>query len=244
MRIFGSAWVSVARGRTETATKTTKSWGAGGRGKRGCSEQRRDGGQARQKREHSKARAAGVGPGMRSQGPAASEGRGAKAIVTQTHHRCPRPSRLSLSSAATTHRTSWHTTHSPSLVVCVSLSSSSLFPSPLTLTSFFLPFLPSSTALRHFVLERVAMTSTAGQPQFRYTQPPSKVLHVRNLPWECSEEELIELCKPFGKVVNTKVNVGANHNQAFVEFVSSLPSPAALILIEFPFFFFFFVEAC
>ncbi|KAG0604748.1 hypothetical protein M758_9G004800 [Ceratodon purpureus] len=62
------------------------------------------------------------------------------------------------------------------------------------------------------------MASTAGQPQFRYTQPPSKVLHVRNLPWECSEEELIELCKPFGKVVNTKVNVGANHNQAFVEF--------------------------
>jgi RNA recognition motif-containing protein len=44
---------------------------------------------------------------------------------------------------------------------------------------------------------------------------------MRNLPWECSEEELIELCKPFGKVVNTKVNVGANHNQAFVEFVST-----------------------
>jgi polypyrimidine tract-binding protein 2 len=65
------------------------------------------------------------------------------------------------------------------------------------------------------------MTSTgAGQPQFRYTQPPSKVLHVRNLPWECSDEELVQLCKPFGKVVNTKVNVGANHNQAFVEFVS------------------------
>ena len=73
----------------------------------------------------------------------------------------------------------------------------------------------------------VAMASTAGQPQFRYTQPPSKVLHVRNLPWECSEEELIELCKPFGKVVNTKVNVGANHNQAFVEFVSlPLPPPS------------------
>lgn len=60
--------------------------------------------------------------------------------------------------------------------------------------------------------------SAGGQPQFRYTQPPSKVLHVRNLPWECSEEELVELCKPFGKIVNTKLNVGANHNQAFVEF--------------------------
>lgn len=62
------------------------------------------------------------------------------------------------------------------------------------------------------------MASTAGQPQFRYTQPPSKVLHLRNLPWECTEEELIEIGKPFGKIVNTKVNVGANRNQAFVEF--------------------------
>ncbi|XP_038696502.1 polypyrimidine tract-binding protein homolog 1-like isoform X1 [Tripterygium wilfordii] len=60
---------------------------------------------------------------------------------------------------------------------------------------------------------------TSGQPQFRYTQTPSKVLHLRNLPWECTEEELIELCKPFGRIVNTKCNVGANRNQAFVEFV-------------------------
>ncbi|XP_022995386.1 polypyrimidine tract-binding protein homolog 2-like isoform X1 [Cucurbita maxima] len=63
------------------------------------------------------------------------------------------------------------------------------------------------------------MSSVSSQPQFRYTQPPSKVLHLRNLPWECTEEELIELGKPFGKVVNTKCNVGANRNQAFIEFV-------------------------
>ncbi|KAL3521618.1 hypothetical protein ACH5RR_019767 [Cinchona calisaya] len=63
------------------------------------------------------------------------------------------------------------------------------------------------------------MASISSQPQFRYTQPPSKVLHLRNLPWECTEEELIELGKPFGKVVNTKCNVGANRNQAFIEFV-------------------------
>ncbi|KAI4319985.1 hypothetical protein MLD38_033514 [Melastoma candidum] len=62
------------------------------------------------------------------------------------------------------------------------------------------------------------MASVSGQPQFRYTQPPSKVLHLRNLPWECTEEELIELGKPFGKVVSTKCNVGANKNQAFIEF--------------------------
>eukprot|EP00850_Spirogloea_muscicola_P026233 SM006213S19709 [mRNA] locus=s6213:105:836:- [translate_table: standard] len=65
------------------------------------------------------------------------------------------------------------------------------------------------------------------QPQFRYTQPPSKVLHVRNLPWECTEDELVELCKPFGKILNTKLNVGANHNQAFVEFVSAPAAAAA-----------------
>ncbi|XP_027152651.1 LOW QUALITY PROTEIN: polypyrimidine tract-binding protein homolog 1-like [Coffea eugenioides] len=46
-----------------------------------------------------------------------------------------------------------------------------------------------------------------------------KVLHLRNLPWECSEEELIELCNPFGKVVNTKCNAGSYRNQAFIEFV-------------------------
>ncbi|GFY81858.1 polypyrimidine tract-binding protein 2 [Actinidia rufa] len=62
------------------------------------------------------------------------------------------------------------------------------------------------------------MASVSSQPQFRYTQTPSKVLHLRNLPWECTEEELIELGKPFGKVVNTKCNVGANKNQAFIEF--------------------------
>ncbi|GBG74588.1 hypothetical protein CBR_g18997 [Chara braunii] len=61
------------------------------------------------------------------------------------------------------------------------------------------------------------MSGSGSQPQFRYTQPPSKVIHIRNLPWECTEEELLELCKPFGRVVNTKLNVGANHNQAFVE---------------------------
>ncbi|XP_024626271.1 polypyrimidine tract-binding protein homolog 1 isoform X2 [Medicago truncatula] len=62
-------------------------------------------------------------------------------------------------------------------------------------------------------------TSSSNNHQFRYTQTPSKVLHLRNLPWECSEEELVELCSPFGRIVNTKCNVGANRNQAFVEFV-------------------------
>ncbi|ONK62046.1 uncharacterized protein A4U43_C08F36240 [Asparagus officinalis] len=62
------------------------------------------------------------------------------------------------------------------------------------------------------------MSSTSGQQQFRYTQTPSKVLHLRNLSWECTDEELVELCKPFGKIVNTKCNVGANPNQAFIEF--------------------------
>jgi polypyrimidine tract-binding protein 2 len=74
----------------------------------------------------------------------------------------------------------------------------------------------------------------SGSTQFRYTQTPSKVLHLRNMPWESTEEELVDLCKPFGRVVNTMCNVGANRNQAFVEFVSRPPipippaSPAAL----------------
>ncbi|URE15952.1 hypothetical protein MUK42_13100 [Musa troglodytarum] len=62
------------------------------------------------------------------------------------------------------------------------------------------------------------MSAISGQPQFRYTQPPSKVIHLRNLPWECTDEELLELGKPFGTIVKTKCNVGANRNQAFIEF--------------------------
>ncbi|KNA15631.1 hypothetical protein SOVF_096400 [Spinacia oleracea] len=62
------------------------------------------------------------------------------------------------------------------------------------------------------------MASVSSQPQFRYTQPPSMVLHLRNLPWECTKEELIELRNPFGKVVNTKCNVGANKIQTFIKF--------------------------
>ncbi|GJX41156.1 polypyrimidine tract-binding protein homolog 1 isoform X1 [Tanacetum coccineum] len=63
------------------------------------------------------------------------------------------------------------------------------------------------------------MSTSGGQSQFRYTQTPSKVIHLRNLPWECTEDELVQVCKPFGNIVNTKCNVGANRNQAFVEFV-------------------------
>ncbi|KAK9049131.1 hypothetical protein SSX86_031902, partial [Deinandra increscens subsp. villosa] len=64
----------------------------------------------------------------------------------------------------------------------------------------------------------VRMAYVSSQPQFRYTQTPSKVLQLRNLPWECTEEELIELRKPFSKVMNRKCNVRANRNQAFIEF--------------------------
>lgn len=52
----------------------------------------------------------------------------------------------------------------------------------------------------------------------RFTQPPSKVLHIRNLPYETTDEELRELAAPFGQLVQTKLNVGTNRNQAFIEF--------------------------
>jgi hypothetical protein len=55
--------------------------------------------------------------------------------------------------------------------------------------------------------------ASGGQPQFRYTQPPSKVLHLRNLSWDCTLEELVELGTPFGKVVNT------------IEFIEALRRP-------------------
>ncbi|TKY50250.1 Polypyrimidine tract-binding protein-like 1 [Spatholobus suberectus] len=47
----------------------------------------------------------------------------------------------------------------------------------------------------------------------------SKVVHFRSLPKECSDEELIHLCSPFGQVVNHMCHVGPKKNQGFVEFV-------------------------
>ncbi|RWW84791.1 hypothetical protein BHE74_00006582 [Ensete ventricosum] len=73
-----------------------------------------------------------------------------------------------------------------------------------------------------------------GQQQFRYTQTPLKVLHVRNLPWECTEEELVALCEPFGRIINTMCNVGANNNQAFVEFVFLLGETTCALGLAIP----------
>lgn len=45
-----------------------------------------------------------------------------------------------------------------------------------------------------------------------------QVLHIRNLPYETTHEELVELAQPFGRLVQSKLNVGPNRNQAFIEF--------------------------
>uniref|UniRef100_A0A383W6L8 RRM domain-containing protein n=1 Tax=Tetradesmus obliquus TaxID=3088 RepID=A0A383W6L8_TETOB len=56
---------------------------------------------------------------------------------------------------------------------------------------------------------------------FRANQPPSKVLHIRNLPPDATEADIVELCRPYGRIVKTKLNTGSakqQGNQAFVEF--------------------------
>ncbi len=47
-----------------------------------------------------------------------------------------------------------------------------------------------------------------------------QVLHIRNLPYETTHEELEELAAPFGTVQQSKLAVGPNRNQAFIEFES------------------------
>ncbi|XP_020205519.1 polypyrimidine tract-binding protein homolog 1 isoform X1 [Cajanus cajan] len=59
--------------------------------------------------------------------------------------------------------------------------------------------------------------SSPTEKQCELTEP-SKVVHFRNLPNECSEDDLAELCTPFGKVVNVVCCVGLNKNQGLVEF--------------------------
>jgi RNA recognition motif-containing protein len=47
---------------------------------------------------------------------------------------------------------------------------------------------------------------------------PTQVLHVRNLPPDATEQDIMQLCKPFGRVVRLRLNAGAIKHQAFVEF--------------------------
>eukprot|EP00775_Hariotina_reticulata_P003208 gene3208-3485_t len=53
---------------------------------------------------------------------------------------------------------------------------------------------------------------------FRANQPPSKVLHIRNLPPDVTEQEVVDLCKPYGRIMKIKLNAGQSRNQCFVEF--------------------------
>ncbi|KAL6539241.1 Polypyrimidine tract-binding protein 2 [Orobanche gracilis] len=64
------------------------------------------------------------------------------------------------------------------------------------------------------------MSSVSSQPQSRDTQTPSKVLHLRNLPSNCTKEELINLGRHFGDVVCTKCGVGVNEDEGFIEFAN------------------------
>jgi len=57
---------------------------------------------------------------------------------------------------------------------------------------------------------------------------PSKVLHVRNLPPDCTEQELVTLANPFGRVTGVLILKGKN--QAFIEMAAE---PFAASLIEY-----------
>lgn len=54
----------------------------------------------------------------------------------------------------------------------------------------------------------------------RCPTPRAQVLHIRNLPPDVTEQELLELCRPFGRVTKVKLNTGESRNQCFVEFES------------------------
>ena len=68
---------------------------------------------------------------------------------------------------------------------------------------------------------------------YRANQPPSKVLHVRHLPADAGEADVLALCRPFGRPVKIKLVAGGGGGggggaSAFVEFESLRQSIAML----------------
>lgn len=47
-----------------------------------------------------------------------------------------------------------------------------------------------------------------------------QVLHIRNLPPDATEADIMQLCKPYGRIVRVRLNAGQIKHQAFVEFES------------------------
>lgn len=59
---------------------------------------------------------------------------------------------------------------------------------------------------------------------FAYSGKPSRVIHIRNIPNESSEAEVIHLGIPFGRVTNVLVLKGKN--QAFLEMADEISATA------------------
>jgi len=57
------------------------------------------------------------------------------------------------------------------------------------------------------------------QKKMKTANPPSAVLHFRNLPEDCTELEVMQLGQPFGRVV--KILLLKTKTQAFMEMESS-----------------------
>lgn len=59
---------------------------------------------------------------------------------------------------------------------------------------------------------------------FSFTGKPSRVIHIRNIPNESSEPEVIQLGLPFGRITNVLVLKGKN--QAFLEMADEISATA------------------
>jgi hypothetical protein len=55
----------------------------------------------------------------------------------------------------------------------------------------------------------------SSQKKIRTAQTPSKVIHARNLPQDCTESDLLAVSSPFGQVVNVLLMKGKN--QALIQ---------------------------
>jgi polypyrimidine tract-binding protein 1 len=74
---------------------------------------------------------------------------------------------------------------------------------------------PTNNGLNNNEAKRVKLDTMKGGPGGGGGNPPSKVIHIRNIPNDVTEAEIIHLGIPFGRVTNVLVLKGKN--QAFLE---------------------------
>ncbi|KAM7447078.1 Polypyrimidine tract-binding protein 1 [Porites harrisoni] len=94
--------------------------------------------------------------------------------------------------------------------------------------------IPASTGIKRTAEDLLNMTGLMGdQKKARFDQTPSKVIHVRNVPIDAVDTELVALALPFGQVKNVLLLKSKKLNEATQGFIEMEDMQASMAVLKY-----------